>query len=321
MDLLDAKTYTLHDFETAHASGKESSMGPESTWPNSFDAHLYLQTAPPCDDATRKPQPLADYDFLPYKKDDLDGLPYQRNTAVLVNNTFGRAEEGMLKFEPQPSILTYQMEYAEIRSRQETPYLKPELEFSRRSSTSDENPLLGTRRANFIPYSTPVSDEKSQPRRAFPPNIVPSSIVTQWPQDLPFPAHDEFDLASNSPFASHPQSAGSTHSTLTPTPIPTPTAASLPSPALSPSPTTRWDETRVPLQQTPTCTNCHTSSTPLWRRDADGAPVCNACGLFKKLHGIARPQSLKSEGWKKRRRSRAVWSAGEGGRESRRVRG
>ncbi|KAI8073016.1 hypothetical protein BC940DRAFT_226079, partial [Gongronella butleri] len=50
------------------------------------------------------------------------------------------------------------------------------------------------------------------------------------------------------------------------------------------------------------CTNCDTSNTPLWRRDANGAPLCNACGLFYKLHGTVRPLSLKTDVIKKRNR-------------------
>ncbi|KAJ7218079.1 hypothetical protein GGX14DRAFT_439629 [Mycena pura] len=48
------------------------------------------------------------------------------------------------------------------------------------------------------------------------------------------------------------------------------------------------------------CTNCQTTNTPLWRRDPDGQPLCNACGLFYKLHGVVRPLSLKTDVIKKR---------------------
>lgn len=37
------------------------------------------------------------------------------------------------------------------------------------------------------------------------------------------------------------------------------------------------------------CTNCHTKTTPLWRKAANGDLLCNACGLFYKLHGVLRP--------------------------------
>lgn len=37
------------------------------------------------------------------------------------------------------------------------------------------------------------------------------------------------------------------------------------------------------------CTNCHTRTTPLWRKTDQGDLLCNACGLFYKLHGILRP--------------------------------
>ncbi|CAH02646.1 nitrogen-responsive transcriptional regulator GLN3 [Kluyveromyces lactis] len=48
------------------------------------------------------------------------------------------------------------------------------------------------------------------------------------------------------------------------------------------------------------CYNCKTLKTPLWRRDPDGNTLCNACGLFQKLHGTMRPLSLKSDIIKKR---------------------
>ena len=54
--------------------------------------------------------------------------------------------------------------------------------------------------------------------------------------------------------------------------------------------------------QPTTCTNCYTRTTPLWRRNPEGQPLCNACGLFLKLHGVVRPLSLKTDVIKKRNR-------------------
>ncbi|CDO77497.1 hypothetical protein BN946_scf184902.g31 [Trametes cinnabarina] len=50
------------------------------------------------------------------------------------------------------------------------------------------------------------------------------------------------------------------------------------------------------------CYNCHTTATPLWRKDDEGKTVCNACGLYYKLHGSARPISMKSDVIRKRAR-------------------
>ncbi|KAG2461547.1 transcription factor GATA-5 [Polypterus senegalus] len=50
------------------------------------------------------------------------------------------------------------------------------------------------------------------------------------------------------------------------------------------------------------CTNCHTTTTTLWRRNAEGEPVCNACGLYMKLHGVPRPLAMKKESIQTRKR-------------------
>lgn len=52
------------------------------------------------------------------------------------------------------------------------------------------------------------------------------------------------------------------------------------------------------------CVNCKTTNTPLWRRDEHGQPLCNACQLFRKLHGSDRPVSLHNSVVKKRNRTR-----------------
>lgn len=35
------------------------------------------------------------------------------------------------------------------------------------------------------------------------------------------------------------------------------------------------------------CANCKTTTTTLWRRNHNGEPVCNACGLYYKLHNVS----------------------------------
>ncbi|XP_037092438.1 GATA-binding factor 2-like [Pollicipes pollicipes] len=51
-----------------------------------------------------------------------------------------------------------------------------------------------------------------------------------------------------------------------------------------------------------TCSNCKTSTTTLWRRNGQGEPVCNACGLYYKLHNVNRPITMKKEGIQTRNR-------------------
>ncbi|XP_068249736.1 transcription factor GATA-4-like isoform X2 [Palaemon carinicauda] len=50
------------------------------------------------------------------------------------------------------------------------------------------------------------------------------------------------------------------------------------------------------------CSNCGTTTTTLWRRNNEGEPVCNACGLYYKLHGINRPLQMRKDSIQSRKR-------------------
>ncbi|KAJ2399224.1 GATA type transcriptional activator of nitrogen-regulated proteins, partial [Coemansia sp. RSA 2530] len=65
---------------------------------------------------------------------------------------------------------------------------------------------------------------------------------------------------------------------------------------------------------TPRCFNCSAEHTPLWRRDPQDNIICNACGLYFKLHGKSRPVAMKRAAI--RRRNRTTSSAAPNGAQS-----
>jgi ribosomal protein L34E len=58
------------------------------------------------------------------------------------------------------------------------------------------------------------------------------------------------------------------------------------------------------------CANCQTTTTPLWRRDEANNTICNACGLYYKLHNVHRPVTMKRSTIKRRKRV-AITTASE----------
>ncbi|KAM0678715.1 Sodium- and chloride-dependent GABA transporter 1 [Binucleata daphniae] len=57
-------------------------------------------------------------------------------------------------------------------------------------------------------------------------------------------------------------------------------------------------------EKTIKCSNCETVVTPLWRRGCNGSYLCNACGLYYKIHNSNRPIEMKSDSFRHRQRSK-----------------
>ncbi|KAK3807205.1 MAG: GATA zinc finger-domain-containing protein, partial [Benniella sp.] len=54
------------------------------------------------------------------------------------------------------------------------------------------------------------------------------------------------------------------------------------------------------------CVNCSQTQTPLWRKNDAGEPICNACGLYAKLHNRDRPITMRKSKITRRRRDWGV---------------
>ncbi|KAJ2629839.1 GATA type transcriptional activator of nitrogen-regulated proteins [Coemansia sp. RSA 1290] len=60
---------------------------------------------------------------------------------------------------------------------------------------------------------------------------------------------------------------------------------------------------QISLGIKPRCFNCKAEQTPLWRRDPADNIICNACGLYYKLHGKARPVAMRRTSVQRRNRA------------------
>ncbi|KAJ3141894.1 hypothetical protein HK100_005808 [Physocladia obscura] len=62
----------------------------------------------------------------------------------------------------------------------------------------------------------------------------------------------------------------------------------------------------VSVNNSHVCSNCGTNHTTLWRRNDAGHPICNACGLYFRLHGVSRPTSAFKDVIRRRKRRMAT---------------
>ncbi|CCG81451.1 Nitrogen catabolic enzyme regulatory protein [Taphrina deformans PYCC 5710] len=152
------------------------------------------------------------------------------------------------------------------------------------SSTENRGKPYHSRQSSI---STDLKKKGSLPRN----NSVPSSLNLQMSQIRPSSSQQQYYPHYNN--TSNADSPAQTTSQ---------PASRAPSRPASPVLGSSKQHMAGSEAQAPTCTNCHTQTTPLWRRNPEGHPLCNACGLFLKLHGVVRPLSLKTDVIKKRNR-------------------
>lgn len=81
------------------------------------------------------------------------------------------------------------------------------------------------------------------------------------------------------------------HGTEQPKAEPNPIADHEPSPSFPVDASSHVQDTTMLSGQV--CSNCRTTTTPLWRRTLAGETICNACGLYLKARNQMRPVSLK----------------------------
>ncbi|KXS14667.1 hypothetical protein M427DRAFT_70451 [Gonapodya prolifera JEL478] len=154
-------------------------------------------------------------------------------------------------------------------------------------------------------------------------NVISASFVSALAQaTAQSPASSTSSPAASSSSSATPRSDSDdtvSHSTLEASTIsisasassPPPTSLAAPGSTTSTYPHPSRTPPGTPPSETPECSNCHTTRTPLWRR-TDSGRLCNACGLFYKLHGTMRPASMRTEVIKKRNRKGPVAVAAEG---------
>ncbi|KAG0371083.1 hypothetical protein BGZ54_000531 [Gamsiella multidivaricata] len=137
-----------------------------------------------------------------------------------------------------------------------------------------------------LPYARPTSGQSSRG-----PSPGPSSPTS------PLVAQDSSSSASSSSDSDSDSSHGHDLTSVFPDLTALYTQALLP-----PSPVKKVSPPLMTAKQGIQCKNCLQTQTPLWRKNDAGEPICNACGLYAKLHHRDRPVTMRKAKISRRRR-------------------
>lgn len=143
------------------------------------------------------------------------------------------------------------------------------------------------RKQNSLPKIDPIGDDfdyvahiKKISQEEYYPNLPPSSINNN---------------TNNNNFKHNSSNSSTSSTTNSNSSLLTSSLTSLSTTSSSHSTITAQTNLIEPNSKLISCTNCNTNTTPLWRRSSNGDVLCNACGLFYKLHGVIRPVKQKQQ--------------------------
>ncbi|KAF9964439.1 hypothetical protein BGZ70_006456 [Mortierella alpina] len=146
--------------------------------------------------------------------------------------------------------------------------------------------VLADARLNSLPYARPPSAQP--PHRGHSPG--PTS-----PSEGPLSFSSTSIESSSSSSSDSDSDSGRVVASL-------PDLAKMYTEALIRSPVQKTTPPLMTAKQGIECANCSQTQTPLWRKNDAGEPICNACGLYAKLHHRDRPVTMRKSKITRRRR-------------------
>ncbi|CAG8610497.1 15741_t:CDS:2 [Acaulospora colombiana] len=156
-----------------------------------------------------------------------------------------------------------------------------------------------SKRAVMEEYSD-ISSEHPAGHESNNEEAAPDTSI-QSPTSTPTPSTPLFSALSPNELSSNLNLSPAVHMT---TPI-IPSSPTIPPTSLPPSgshstisPSSIAAMADIQIQ----CANCGQTQTPLWRKNDKGQPLCNACGLYAKLHNRDRPIAMRKAKIQRRRR-------------------